>query len=181
MIRFEHVGDEVLGHRHLGLEVVAAVDLVGGVQHHQLATGTAPSPSRRSSTGCPASRRAREPCAVAVERAVDHHVERRLGLRDPAHAVRQPGRAEPVLAEQVALARGRRASGRRARAGPRCRSRSGRVPPCIVSTSRTSFQPSDGRSTMNAVLAACGSSGSSSVRAMRIANVARRALEMNHL
>ena len=33
------------------------------------------------------------------------------------------------------------------------------VPPCIVSTSRTSFQPSDGMSTMNAVLAACGQVG----------------------
>ena len=30
------------------------------------------------------------------------------------------------------------------------------VPPCIVSIWRTSVQPSDGRSTMNAVLAACG-------------------------
>ena len=34
---------------------------------------------------------------------------------------------------------------------------------------------------MNAVLAAWGRSGSSSVRAMRMANVARWALEMNHL
>ena len=28
------------------------------------------------------------------------------------------------------------------------------VPPCMVSTSRTRFQPDDGMSTMNAVLAA---------------------------
>ena len=41
---------------------------------------------------------------VPVERAVDHHVERRLGLGDPAHAVREPRRAEPVLTEQVPLA-----------------------------------------------------------------------------
>ena len=34
---------------------------------------------------------------------------------------------------------------------------------------------------MNAVLAACGRSGLSSVRQMRMANLARRALEMNHL
>ena len=34
---------------------------------------------------------------------------------------------------------------------------------------------------MNAVLAACGRSGLSSVRASRIANAARLALEMNHL
>ena len=32
----EHVGDEVLGHRHLALEVEPVVDAVGGVQHHQL-------------------------------------------------------------------------------------------------------------------------------------------------
>jgi hypothetical protein len=55
------------------------------------------------------------------------------------------------------------------------------VEPCMVSTSRTSFQPSLGRSTMNAEFAACGSSGSSSVRAMRMAKLARWALEMNHL
>ena len=55
------------------------------------------------------------------------------------------------------------------------------VEPCMVSTSRTSVQPSDGMSTMNAVLAACGRSGSSSVRAMRMANCDRWALEMNHL
>ena len=53
--------------------------------------------------------------------------------------------------------------------------------PCIVSIWRTSFQPSAGRSTRNAVFAACGISGSSSVRAMRIAKFARWALEMNHL
>ena len=55
------------------------------------------------------------------------------------------------------------------------------VEPCIVSIWRTSVQPSDGKSTMNAVLAAWGSSGSSSVRAMRMAKLARWALEMNHL
>ncbi len=55
------------------------------------------------------------------------------------------------------------------------------VPPCIVSIWRTSVHPSLGRSTMNAVFAACGRSGSSSVRAMRMAKLARWALEMNHL
>ena len=115
-----------------------------------------------------------------VERAVDHHVERHLGLGDPAHAVREPGRAEPVLAEQVALAppaehlrRCTRRSSMRISEWP--------VEPCMVSISRTSFQPSDGMSTMNAVLAACGMSGSSSVRAMRMAKLARWAPEMNHL
>ena len=53
--------------------------------------------------------------------------------------------------------------------------------PDIVSTSRTTSQPSDGMSTRNAELAAWGSSGSSSVRAMRMANCAPRAPEMNHL
>ena len=54
--------------------------------------------------------------------------------------------------------------------------------PCIVSTSRTSFQPSAGRSTKNAVLAPREPGGTSgSVRATRIANCARRVFEMNHL
>jgi hypothetical protein len=43
------------------------------------------------------------------------------------------------------------------------------------------FQPGDGMSTRNAVLAACRICGSSSVRQIKIANPARRALEMNHL
>jgi hypothetical protein len=51
----------------------------------------------------------------------------------------------------------------------------------MVSTSRTRVQPGEGRSTMKPVLAACGFSGSSSVRAIRIAKAARRAFEMNHL
>ena len=40
----------------------------------------------------------------ALHRAIDHHVERDLRLPDPAHAVREPRRAEPVLAEAMALA-----------------------------------------------------------------------------
>jgi hypothetical protein len=55
------------------------------------------------------------------------------------------------------------------------------VEPCMVSTSRTSSQPSDGMSTMKAEFAAWGRSGSSSVRATRMAKSARWALEMNHL
>jgi hypothetical protein len=43
-------------------------------------------------------------------------------------------------------------------------------PPDIVSTSRTMFHPSDGRSTMKHEFAACGRSGSSSVRATSNAN-----------
>ncbi len=39
-----------------------------------------------------------------MQGAVDHHVERRLGLGDPAHAVGQAGRSQPVLAEAVAVA-----------------------------------------------------------------------------
>src|SRR5262245_2078017 len=54
-------------------------------------------------------------------------------------------------------------------------------PPLIVSTSRTTSQPSEGMSTRKAEFAACGTSGSSSVRAIRIANFAPRAPEMNHL
>ena len=62
--------------------------------------------------------------------------------RDPAHAVRQAGRAEPVLAEQVALAA---AAEHLVVVHPQVvddGSRSGCAEPCIVSTSRTSFQPS---------------------------------------
>ena len=56
------------------------------------------------------------------------------------------------------------------------------VEPCMVSTSRTSFQPSAGRSMMNAVSAPRDPTGTScSVRAMRMAKLDRRALEMNHL
>ncbi len=52
----------------------------------------------------------------------------------------------------------------------------------MVSTSRTSFQPGLGRSTRKAVLAPREPSGTScSVLAMRMAKLARRALEMNHL
>ena len=53
--------------------------------------------------------------------------------------------------------------------------------PAMVSTSRTISQPGDGTSTMNAVVAAWGTSGSSSVRASRMANRAPRAPLMNHL
>ena len=99
----ERVGDEVLRHRHLALEVFLAVDLVGRVQHHELAlvqlhrrVGDHPLDALLLGE--------QRAVRVAVERAVDHHVERDLGLRDPAHAVREARRPEPVLAEQVALA-----------------------------------------------------------------------------
>ncbi len=42
--------------------------------------------------------------SVTVEGAVDHHLQRRLGLGDPAHAMGQAGRTQPVLAKKVALA-----------------------------------------------------------------------------
>ena len=38
-----------------------------------------------------------------MQRAVDEHLERDLGLPDPPHAVREPRRPEAVLAEQVAV------------------------------------------------------------------------------
>ena len=41
---------------------------------------------------------------VALQGPVHHHVERRLGLCDPAHAVGETCRAESVLSEQVTLA-----------------------------------------------------------------------------
>ena len=98
----ERVRDEVLRHRHLALEVFLAIDLVRRVQHHELALVEL---DRRLGDHPLDALLLREQRAVreAVERAVDHHVERDLGLRDPAHAVREPGRAEAVLAEQVAL------------------------------------------------------------------------------
>ena len=54
-------------------------------------------------------------------------------------------------------------------------------PPAMVSTSRTTSQPSAGRSTRNAVLRAWGGSASGSVLAIRIAKFAPRAPLMNHL
>ena len=177
----ERVGHEVLGHRHLGLEVEPVVDPVGGVQHHQL--GLVELHRRVGDHPLDALLLGQQRAVrVPVERAVDHHVERRLGLGDPAHAVGEAGRAEPVLAEQVALA----AAAEHVGVGhPQVLddgSREWPVPPCMVSTSRTSVPARrDGMSTMNAVFAACGRSGLSSVRAMRMAKLARRALEMNHL
>ena len=40
----------------------------------------------------------------SLQRSRHHHVQRHLGLTDPAHAVRQAGRAQPVLPQQVTLA-----------------------------------------------------------------------------
>ena len=54
-------------------------------------------------------------------------------------------------------------------------------PPAMVCTSRTISKPGFGRSTMNAEFRACGGSASGSVQAIRIANFAPRAPEMNHL
>jgi hypothetical protein len=39
----------------------------------------------------------------AVERALRQHLERDLGVADPAHAMRQTRRAEPCLAQPMAL------------------------------------------------------------------------------
>ncbi len=44
-----------------------------------------------------------EPWLYRLSDAVDHHVERDLGLADPAHAVREACRAETGLTEQMAL------------------------------------------------------------------------------
>ena len=41
---------------------------------------------------------------VSVQGTVDHHVERCLRLRDPAHAVGEPGRPEAVLPKPVPVA-----------------------------------------------------------------------------
>jgi hypothetical protein len=93
----------VLGHRHLALEVELVVDPICGVQHHELGlvqlhggVGDHPLDSLLL--------RQQRAVGEAVEGAVDHHVEGRLGLGDPPHAVREPGGAQPVLAEHVALA-----------------------------------------------------------------------------
>ena len=98
----EGIGDEVLRHRHLALEVVAAIDLVGRVQDHQL--GLVQLHGRVGDHPLHALLlRQQRAVGEAVQRSVDHHVERDLGLGDPAHAVRESGGAEPILAEQVAL------------------------------------------------------------------------------
>ena len=113
------VGHEVLGHRHLGREVEPVLDLVGGVQHHQLALvhlhgRVGDQPLDALLLGQVASRGCSAPSG-----ALHHHVERRLGLADPPHAVGQPGRTEAVLAEQVALALAAEQVLVRAPAGPR--------------------------------------------------------------
>jgi hypothetical protein len=98
----QRVGHEVLRHRHLGAKVGARVDPVGGVQHHQLRLvelhgGVGDHPLDALLL--------RQIGAVgeALRRPVHHHVERRLGLAEPAHAVGETRRTEARLAEQVAL------------------------------------------------------------------------------
>ncbi len=97
------VGHEVLGHRHLADEVLAGLQLVGGVQDHQLALvqlhrRVGDHPLDALLVG---QQRA---VAVALQGAAHGHVEGGLTLGDPAHAVRQARRAEAVLAESVTLA-----------------------------------------------------------------------------
>ena len=99
----QRVGDEVLGHRHLALEILAPVDLVRGVEHHQLALvqlhrRVGDQPLDALLLGEDAS--VREP----GERTVDHHVEGGLRLGDPPHAVRKPSGTESVLPEKVPAA-----------------------------------------------------------------------------
>ncbi len=100
-----------------------------------------------------------EPCAKRLSGAVDHHVERGLGLRDPAHAVREARRAEAILAEAVTLAAAAEHVLASARAGPRCGSRSGRSRRAWSRPRGRASSRRDGMSTMKPVLAACGSLG----------------------
>ena len=130
-----------LRHRDLGVEGQPVLDQVRGVQHHQLARRRAPSPTRRSSTGCPASRTAASRARSRVERAVDQHLERHLDLADPAHAVRQARRAEPDLAEAVPLAAAAEDGRRRARRRFSMRISQWLWLPAMVSMSRTISQP----------------------------------------
>ena len=139
------------------------------MQHHQLRACRAPSPTRPSSTGSPACRRAAA-VRVAVERAVDHHLERDLGVADPAHAVGEPRRARGGTGRAGARGRARRAC---ARVGTRrfvMRISQWLPSPAIVSMSRTISQPglSAGRRGTRE-LRACGGSASGSVLAMTIA------------
>jgi hypothetical protein len=99
----EGLGHEVLGHGGFVAELQLGVDEVGAVQHHELALvqldrGVGDHPLD------PLLLRQQRAVRIAVERAIDHHLQRRLGLADPAHAVGQAGRPQPVLAQQVALA-----------------------------------------------------------------------------
>ena len=98
----QRVRDVVLAHRDLVPEGLVVLDQVGGVEHHQLALvelhgGLGHLPLDALLVG--------EHAAVkrAVERALDGHLQRDLGVADPAHAMREPGRAEAHLAEPVAL------------------------------------------------------------------------------
>ena len=135
----QRVRDEVLRHRHLALKALAAVDLVGGVEHHQLALVEL---HRRVGDHPLDPLLLREQRAVreALERAVDHHLERDLGLADPAHAVREARRAPAGTGRAGGPGRDRRA----------CLVRDAQVgdpdlavvaAPAIVSMSRTISHP----------------------------------------
>jgi hypothetical protein len=99
----EAVGDEMLGHGDLGAEVLTTVDLVGRVQHHELALVQLHGRVRDEPLHALLLGQERA-VGVPVQGAIDHHVERRFRLRDPAHAVGEPGRPEAVLPEAMTVA-----------------------------------------------------------------------------
>ena len=118
--------------------------------------------------------------AVSLERASDHHVERRLGLRDPPHAVSEPGRAETVLAEQVTLTT---TAEHLALVDSEIFDHDLAVPGAAVHRlDLADLVPTlGGQIDQERRVGGLGQIGSSSVRATRIAKLARWALEMNHL
>ena len=95
---------------------------------------------------------------VAVQRPVDHHVEGRLRLGDPAHAVGEPGGPQTVLAQHVTLPPSTEHVGRRHHEVLDHDLRvTGR--PVHGLHLPDAFHPAEGMSTKKAVLAAWGIAG----------------------
>ena len=101
----EHLRREELDRRDLDPRLVAAVDLVRGVERHQaagldLGVAVGDPVLDRLLVGERAARR------LALERVRAHQLERALHLAEPAHHVVDAPRAEPLLRDQEAGALG---------------------------------------------------------------------------
>ena len=184
----QHAGAEELDHRHLGARRAGALGVhhPGRVQRHQ--------PRRlhlRGAVGDPVLDRLlvrqHRAVRVAVGGALAHHVEGAPRHPEPAHAVVDAPRDEPVLGEDEALAlaaeqRLARAGGRPRRALRRARRRSRSAPTGAPSWARRarSWTPGVSTGTMN-IEARWEGRASGSVTAIRIRKSAIEPLEVNHL
>ena len=141
------VGDEVLGHRHHGRELHPLLESGRRRAAPSACTGTARPPSRRSATGCPASRRgASRGCTARASGPPSCRARSRPDRSSACSARAVPGRAGTDRAGDPD--RARRACWRAGTRRSSIRISQWLCPPDIVWTSRTMFQPSDGRSTM---------------------------------